>query len=90
MCSFSTLLFHMDNTSFFFLLISFDGFQKESYADMWGHYGSKIVEVFSKPLSEASSLTINILWWYRPSFYGGLYPICFSRELGFSGFIFVF
>ncbi len=47
---------------------------------MWGCYGSKIVGVFSRPLNEVLGLTTNILWWYRPSFYGGLCCICFSRN----------
>ncbi len=50
---------------------------------MWGHYGSKIVGVFPRPPSEASDSTTNILWRYKPSLYGGLCPIYFSRELGF-------
>jgi hypothetical protein len=56
---------------------------------MRGHYGSRIVGVFSKPLNEVSNLTTDILWWYRPSFYGGLCPIYFYRELSFGGSIFV-
>ncbi len=56
---------------------------------MWGHYGSRIVEVFSGPLNEALGLTIDILWWHRPSFYGTLCTICFFGELGFNGFAFV-
>jgi len=57
---------------------------------MWGHYGSRIVGIFSGPLSEALGLTINILWWFRPSFYGGLCPIYFFRELGYGGSILCF
>jgi hypothetical protein len=57
---------------------------------MWGHYGFRIVGVFLGSLSEVSDLTTNILWWYRPSFYEGLCPIYFSRELGFGGSVFVF
>jgi hypothetical protein len=56
---------------------------------MWEHYGSKIVEVFLGPFSEASGLTTNTLWWYKPSLYGRLCPIYFSRELGSGGSIFV-
>jgi hypothetical protein len=78
----------MDNTSFF-LLVSFGKFQHESYAGMWGHYGSKIVKVFSGPFNETSSLIIDILWWYMPFFYGGFYPIYFFKELGFGGSVFV-
>lgn len=84
-----TLLFHMDNTSLFFLLIYFSKFQQENYANMQGHYGSKIGGVFLGPFSEALGLTISILWWHRPFFYGGSCPIYFFRELGFGGFIFV-
>jgi hypothetical protein len=57
---------------------------------MWGHYGSKIMKVFLGPLNEVLGLTTNILWWYKLSLYGGLCPICFSRELGSSGFVFMF
>jgi hypothetical protein len=88
MCSSSTFLFHIKNT-FFFLLVSFNRFWQANYAGMWEHYGSKIMGVFSGPLSKVLGSTIDILWWYRPSFYGGLCPIFFSRELGFGGFIFV-
>jgi hypothetical protein len=56
---------------------------------MLRHNGFRIMGVFSRPLKEASSSTIDILWWYRPSFYGRLCPIYFLRELGFSGSIFV-
>jgi len=79
----------MNNTFFFFFPISFDGFRQESYASMWGHYGFKIMGVLSRPLNEALGSTIGILWLYRSSFYGGLCPIYFSRELGSSGSIFV-
>jgi hypothetical protein len=44
---------------------------------------------FSGPLSETSGLTTDIFWWYMPSFYGGLCPIWFFGELGFSGSLFV-
>ncbi len=55
---------------------------------MWGHYGSMFMRVLSRPLNKALGSTIDILWWYRPSLYGGLCPIYFSRELGFGGFVF--
>jgi hypothetical protein len=70
-------------------MVGFGKFQQENYACMWGHYGSRIVGVFLGPLSKASSSTIDILWWYRPSLYGGLCHICFSKELGSSGFVFM-
>jgi len=44
----------------------------------------------SGPLSKASSLIIDILWWYRPFLYGGLCPIYFFKELGSYAFVFVF
>jgi hypothetical protein len=53
------------------------------------HYGSRIMGVFSMPITEVLGLITDIFWWYRPSLYGGLCPICFSRDLGFSGFVFV-
>jgi hypothetical protein len=45
--------------------------------------------VFSRPFNEVLGLTVDILWWCRPSFYGRLCPIWCSKELGSSGFIFV-
>jgi len=57
---------------------------------MWGHYGSKIVGMFLKPLSKTSTSTTNILWWYKPFFYGRSCPIYFSKKLGSGGFVFVF
>jgi hypothetical protein len=60
---------------------------------MWvyvGHYGFRIMGVFLGPFSEALGLTINILWWYRPSLYERLCPICFFKEFGFGGSVFVF
>jgi hypothetical protein len=90
MCSSLTLLYYMDSTFFFFLPISFGGFWQKSYAGMWGHYGLTIVGVFSRPFNEALGLTIDVLWWYRLFFYGGLCPIYFFRELGYVGSIFVF
>jgi hypothetical protein len=90
MCSSSTFLSHTYNI-FFFL---------PSYLFWWVltrelcRYGDimvpEFVGVFLGPLNEASGSTINILWWYRPSFYGGLCPICFCGELGSSGSVFVF
>jgi hypothetical protein len=56
---------------------------------MWEHYGSKIMGIFSTPLSEALGSTIDILWWYRFSLYEGLCLICFFKELSFGGSIFV-
>jgi hypothetical protein len=55
-----------------------------------GHYEFKIMGVFSRTFSKALGSTTDILWWYRPSLYGGLYPICFYRELGSNDFVFVF
>ncbi len=75
MCSSSTFLSHIDNTSSLFLPIFFGKFQQEIYASMWGHYESKIVGEFSRPFSEALGLTIDILWWYTPYFYGRVCPI---------------
>ncbi len=51
MYSSSTFLFHADNASFFFFLVSFGEFQQKRYAGMWGHYGSRIVGVFLGPLN---------------------------------------
>jgi hypothetical protein len=50
----------MNNILFFFLFVSFGEFQQEYYANMWGHYGSKIVQVFLGPLSEVLGSTIDV------------------------------
>jgi hypothetical protein len=89
MCNLLTFLFHTNSISFFFLVF-FGEFWQESYTSMWGHYGSRIVKVFSKPLNKTLSSTTNILWWYMHYFYEGLCPICFSKELGYGGSVFVF
>jgi hypothetical protein len=57
---------------------------------MWGHYGPKIVRVVLGPLNETLGSIVDIIWWYRFFFYGGLCPIYFSRVLGSNGSIFVF
>ncbi len=89
MCNSSTFLSHTDNTFFFFLHVFFGKLWQENYAGMWRHYRSMIMGVFSGPLKKVSNLTADILWWYKPSPYGGLCPIYFSRELNFSDSIFV-
>jgi len=33
---------------------------------MWGHYGSKVLKVYSRFLNAASDPTTDFLWWYRP------------------------
>jgi len=55
----TSFLSHMDNTSFFFP-ISFGEFWRKSYANMWGHYGSKIVGIFLSLLSEVLDSTTDI------------------------------
>jgi hypothetical protein len=57
---------------------------------MWGHYESKVMRVYLKPLSEAIGPTTDILWWYRPFIYGRLCPFVVLRNLHFGGSIFVF
>jgi hypothetical protein len=56
MCNSWAFLSHKNNTSFFFLLVSFGEFQWKRYGSIWGHYGFRIVGVFSKPLSKARLL----------------------------------
>jgi hypothetical protein len=56
---------------------------------MWGHYGSRILGVLLRPFNEELGMIIDIFWWYKLNIYGGLCPICFSKELGFNGFVFV-
>jgi len=88
MCCLLTFSSHLNNT-FFFLPIFFGEFWQKHYASMWGHYGSRVMGVYLRPLSEALGLTTNLFWWYRPFIYGRLCPIYFSRELGFGGSIYV-
>jgi hypothetical protein len=80
MCHSSTFLSYLNNTSFFFLPISFGEFGQENYADMWWHYGSKVMGV---------CLTPDFFWWYNLLIYGGLCHIYIFRELAFGGSIFV-
>jgi hypothetical protein len=56
MCSSWTFLSHKNNTSLFFLLVFFGEFQWKRYGGIWGHYGFRIVGVFSMPLSKARLL----------------------------------
>jgi len=35
-------------------------------ASMWGHYGSKVLRVYSRLLNGASDPATDFLWWYRP------------------------
>jgi len=63
------------NTSF--LLIFFGLFQYESYASMWGHYGSRIVGVFLRPSNKALGLITDILRWYRVFFMEDCAPSAF-------------
>jgi hypothetical protein len=90
MCHSLTFLSHLDNIPFFFLFVFFDEFQQKSYVGMWGHFGSRVMGIYLGPISKTLSLTINFLWWYTPFIYGGLCPICFSKRLGFGGFVFVY
>jgi hypothetical protein len=46
--------------------------------------------VFSRFVSKVLGSTTDIFWWYKPSLYGGLFPICFSRELGIGDSILCF
>ncbi len=54
---------------------------------MWGHYGSRVMGVYLRPLNKVLSPTTNCLWWCMLFRYKGLCPTYFSRELGFSGSI---
>ncbi len=74
--------------SFSFLSFS-ECVDKRVYVGVWGHYGSRVVVVYSWPFNEVPNLTINLLWWYKPFIYGRLCPIYFSRELSFGDSIFV-
>ncbi len=61
MCHSLTFLFHSDNTFSFFILISFGEFRQENYASLWGHYGSRVMGVYSGPFSETLSPTTDLL-----------------------------
>jgi hypothetical protein len=59
-CSLLTFLSHMNSTSFF-LLISFGKFHQKNYANMLGHYESKIMGIFLGPFSKALGFITDIL-----------------------------
>jgi hypothetical protein len=87
MCHSLTFLSHLESNLFLFL-VSFNKFQQENLqvcGDIMGVMG-----VYSRPLIEALGPTIDLFWWYKPLIYGRLCPICFSKELGFGGSIYVF
>ncbi len=74
----------------FFFLVFFGEFRHENYVGMWGHNGSKIMGVFSRPLTRCQArLPISFASI-------GLFSmddcasISFSKKLGFSGFVFMF
>jgi len=77
-CHLSTFLSHSNNTSFF-LLVFFDKFWQKHFVNMWGHYGSMVMGVYSRPFNKVLGLTINILWWYKPFIYKRSCPIFFLR-----------
>ncbi len=62
----SFTIFHLDNTSFLFLHVSFGEFWYKNYASVWGQYGSWVMGVYSRPFNGVWSSTTNVLWWYRP------------------------
>jgi hypothetical protein len=74
-----TLLFHTDNSSFFFLLVYFGGFHHDSYVGMWGHYGSKIVGVFTRPHSKMLNSTIDLFWYIGLSLWRIVPHLFFSK-----------
>ncbi len=88
--NFNFLLISFKQYLIFFPFFFFDKFWQESYTCMWRHYGTKVMWVYLGIFSGVSSPTSNLLWWYRFFIYGGLCPICFSRELGFGGSISMF
>jgi hypothetical protein len=90
MCRLLTFLFHSNNTSSFFLPVSFNGFWQENYVSMWGHYGSRVMIVYSGSFGKVLGPITNLIWWYKLYFYGRLCFNCFFRELGFGGFVFMF
>jgi hypothetical protein len=71
----------LPSSSFLYLLANFGKFWQENYANMWGHYGFRIMRIFLRPLNEVSGSTIDILWWYKVFYNGRLCPICCLREL---------
>ncbi len=44
---------------------------------MWGHYGFKVMGIYSRPLNGVSCSITNFLWWCRPFIYGGCAPSTF-------------
>ncbi len=76
--------FFISLKQYLFFLITFGGFQQESYVDMWEHYGSRVMGVYSRPLSKVLSPTTNLFWWYKPYLWK-IVPHLFFLKLGFSG-----
>jgi hypothetical protein len=46
----------------FFFRVFFGEFQQYSYVGTWGHYGSRVMGIYSRPLNGASSPTTNLLY----------------------------
>jgi len=90
MCHSSTFLSHLDNISFI-LPIFFYEFRQNNYVNIWGHHGSMVMGVHLGFFNKVSNQTPNLFWWYRPFYLWRIvWPICFSKELCFGGFVFVF
>jgi hypothetical protein len=71
------LLISLGHTYFFFLPIFFGEFQQENYANIWGHYGSKVMGIYSRPLNEISGSTLDLFWWYKLFIFARLCPFTF-------------
>jgi len=57
----SLIFLSRSNIISFFFLDSFGKFQHESYVGMWGHYGSRVMGIYSRPFSGALSLIIDLV-----------------------------
>jgi hypothetical protein len=47
---------------------------------MWGHYGSKLVGILSRPFNKTSNSTSDILWWYKFFSMEDYAPFAFLRS----------
>jgi hypothetical protein len=78
MCHLLTFLSYLDNISFF-LFVFVGEFQQERYANMWGHYGPKVMGIYSGLLAWHQA-QLSISFADICFFYGGLCPIYFFRN----------
>jgi len=68
------------NISSFFLLIFFGDFWQKNYVGMLGHYGSRVMRIYSRPLGKVLGLITNLLWCISFIYMEDYVPIIFLRS----------